>query len=358
MKHVNSLRVCASVTAVLALGACASTSPPASATSALHPQPLARETVEAIKTNALLEGNIDWNATLRRIESAEPAMSPVEAVRAVLAAYGDPHAKYQTADEARAWQSGRAQPATAGDAQNSSNRAVSAAESAPRIPDGPWGNMLDAQTGYIGLPPCGTGDPKGLWLYAETCRGLVVSMAAAGATRWVIDFRLNGGGNIWPMLVGLQPLLGDGVQFRSIMPKGIEQKFGLTGSVGWIDHGSGTVVNFEIAHAESPSRDVRRDRVAVLTGPWTMSSGEMMTVAFLSRGDVRTFGEPTAGLTTITGFFPLSDGSVLVLPTGRVATASGRGFAGRIEPDERVALGDWPQQDDELVKAAHEWLMR
>lgn len=310
-----------------------------------------------IKSNALVSREADWEAELRRIESVEPAMEPAAAVRAVVAAYGDPHAAYRTAEEARAWKEGvKAEQGPAGAHAIEAEKAAAAER--PQVPEGPWGNLLDAQTGYIGLPPCGTGDRRQMTLYAWTIRGLIASQSAAGAKSWVIDCRLNGGGNIWPMLVGLAPLLGDGPQFRSLMPGGRVQVFGLRGDAGWVDWGAGPELNFELINAERPSREVKGDRVAVLTGPWTMSSGEMITVAFMSRGSVRMFGEPTAGLTTITGFFPLSDGSVLVLPTGRVATSDGRVIDGKLVPDALVAIGDWPRQEDEVVRRAVEWLGR
>lgn len=355
MERAKSLSVL--IAAVISISGCASSPPRDAGAKLSHPQPLAREAVEVIKAQALAVREVDWDAELRRIESAAPPMAPGEAVRAVLAAYGDPHAAYQSAEEAQAWRNGAGtRPSATGEgAQQAGN---DAAAEKPQVPDGPWGNLLDERTGYIGLPPCGTGDRRQMTLYAWTIRGLIASQSAAGATSWVIDLRLNGGGNIWPMLVGLAPLLGDGPQFRSLMPRGAAQVFGLSGDAGWMDVGAGPVLNFELINAERPARDVRGDRVATLIGPWTMSSGEMMAVALISCGQTRTFGESTAGLTTITGFFPLSDGSVLVLPTGRVATAAGRVFDGRIEPDTPVEIGEWPRQDDDVVRAAQEWLGR
>src|SRR5690606_1247734 len=136
-----------------------------------------------------------------------------------------------------------------------------AESSRPNIPERPWGEMLAGGVGYIGFPPCGSGDPAVLADYARRARDLLAGLAAQGSTRWVVDIRLNGGGNVWPMLVGLQPLLGDGPMFRSLQPRADRQTFGLDGAEGWLETAGGRVVNFALADAPVPARDLRGDRV-------------------------------------------------------------------------------------------------
>lgn len=123
-----------------------------------------------------------------------------------------------------------------------------------------------------------------------------------------------------------------------------------------MEFGSQRKVHYSLTAPRTPPRELSSDLVAVLIGPWTMSSGEMLTIAFLTRERTRTFGEPSGGLTTITGFFPLSDGSTLVLPTGRAATRDGREFRGKIEPHTPVPFSKWPTVEDEVVEAAAHWL--
>lgn len=96
--------------------------------------------------------------------------------------------------------------------------------------------------------------------------------------------------------------------------------------------------------------------MAVLLGPWTMSSGELVAVALASRPGTRSFGEPTGGLTTATSYFTLEDGSVLILPTSRMATVGGSAIVGAIQPDEPAGFGDWPEIDDGAAEAALAWL--
>ncbi|GGO41859.1 S41 family peptidase [Deinococcus humi] len=39
-------------------------------------------------------------------------------------------------------------------------------------------------------------------LYQDVVQDLIAELGAAGAERWIIDLRLNEGGNMYPMLAG------------------------------------------------------------------------------------------------------------------------------------------------------------
>jgi carboxyl-terminal processing protease len=63
--------------------------------------------------------------------------------------------------------------------------------------------------GVIDLPGhMGDGALPGGRDYAREVQGHLHQLEAAGARGWVIDLRRNDGGNMWPMLAGLTPLLG------------------------------------------------------------------------------------------------------------------------------------------------------
>lgn len=76
--------------------------------------------------------------------------------------------------------------------------------------------------------------------------------------------------------------------------------------------------------------------VAVLTGPRTASSGEAVAIAFRGRPDTRSFGLPTAGLSTANGTFPLPDGSMLLLTAAVDADRTGRKYRDKVDPDETI----------------------
>ena len=55
------------------------------------------------------------------------------------------------------------------------------------------------------------------------------------------------------------------------------------------------------------------------------------------RPRTRSFGLPTAGLSTANGTFPLSDGAMILLTTAIEADRTGRRYGDKIEPDEPQA---------------------
>jgi hypothetical protein len=85
-------------------------------------------------------------------------------------------------------------------------------------------------------------------------------------------------------------------------------------------------------------------RIAILLGPRTMSSGEMVAIALAGRSNSRTFGAATAGYTTGNAVHKLSDGALLILTETRVADRAGIPVLGPIIPDESVGLEAAPNQ--------------
>jgi hypothetical protein len=96
-----------------------------------------------------------------------------------------------------------------------------------------------------------------------------------------VDLRRNGGGNMWPMLSGLRPLVGEAVLGSFEGRSGKSKKWTATteGGVG----------------VETPAalRDVESAWVAVPTGTRTGRSGEFVTIAF--RGRPRAAVRPADG---------------------------------------------------------------
>ena len=94
--------------------------------------------------------------------------------------------------------------------------------------------------------------------------------------------------------------------------------------------------------------------VAVITGARTASSGEAVTIAFKGRARTRSFGQPTTGLSTANGNFPLSDDAMILLTTAIEVDRSGRRYGGKVDPDEtQEAAGP---NGDPAMSAAAAWL--
>jgi carboxyl-terminal processing protease len=190
--------------------------------------------------------------------------------------------------------------------------------------------------------------------YHTLIRGVDESITG-GACAWIVDARQNGGGNMWPMLTGLSGLLPEGRAGSFVAPDSSRSEWIVRlGAVSGVDRWG----SFGILNIPQPYR-LRRERpaIALLFGPGTASSGEAMSVAFLGLPTVRTFGQPTLGLSTANAGYPLSDGSTMLVTVSVFADRTGRMYGDRIPPDTVInaPLNQDPAMD-QTVAAARRWL--
>jgi C-terminal processing protease CtpA/Prc len=116
-----------------------------------------------------------------------------------------------------------------------------------------------------------------------------------------------------------------------------------------------TDTRLDISRFEAP--DLRSAPVAVITGFYTMSSGEAVAIAFRGRPNTRSFGEPTAGKSTANQGERLSDGSMLLVTAALMADRNGMLYGIPIQPDERVdARAGTAAEEDHALAAAVNWL--
>lgn len=167
---------------------------------------------------------------------------------------------------------------------------------------------------------------------------------------WIVDLRNNSGGNMWPMLLGVEPLLripGDGIQVLGMLR-------GAGPNVPWESH-DGTLMakGRPILGFGQPGYRLREPGgpVAVLLGERTASSGEATALAFRGRPDTRSFGAPTAGFATSNSSIRLPDGTLFLLTDTLMADRNGVGDGGPIVPDQ-VTEGEAA-----TLAAAHRWLL-
>ena len=147
---------------------------------------------------------------------------------------------------------------------------------------------------------------------------------------WIVDLRGNLGGNMWPMLVGIGPVLGEGVVGNFVDPDNNKQVWRYErGKVFLDDEMLLEAKEYYRLKTESPI-------VAVLTDTITASSGEAVTVAFRGRSHSRSFGSRTYGVSSGNQPFYLSNGSVIWLTTVVFADRKMKKYGQSIEPDEKL----------------------
>jgi carboxyl-terminal processing protease len=211
---------------------------------------------------------------------------------------------------------------------------------------------LPGGVGYLLLPEyVGRSTGEGASRYVEASHADMAQADGLVACGWVVDLRLNSGGNMWPMLAAAGPLLGDGVAGSFAAPEGT-MAWGYAAGEAFLA-GRGLV---RVAEPYVPRRP--GGPVAVLTSRLTASAGEAVAIAFRGRDVTRSFGEPTRGIPTVNASRFLRDSALLALTTAFHADRHGTLYGGVLVPDEVVPI-DWARigtDDDPVLRAAARWI--
>jgi carboxyl-terminal processing protease len=270
-----------------------------------------------VSDNALYAGRIDWKL-LRAKESttlsqAKIAQDAYPAIREMLKELGDNHSFLMQPWEASVMR-GSGSPATSPDV-----------------------SLLAPGVGYASVPAYfGTSRDLGK-VFASDMVHRISSFADQSKCGWIVDLRKDKGGNMWPMIAGLRPLLGRPPWGGFVDARGQASRWR-----------PGT--EMDITVPAGPNLDATP--VAVLIGRDTASSGEAVAVAFKGRPKTRFFGVPTYGLSTGNGTFDLPDGSRIMLTTVVDVDRAGNTYGKQIQPDQWIS----DDKPDETVKAASDWL--
>jgi C-terminal processing protease CtpA/Prc len=212
--------------------------------------------------------------------------------------------------------------------------------------------LIEQRFAYIHVPQrSGEGIPL-----ADSLQTAVRSLQEARACGWIVDLRANGGGNMWPMLAGIGPLLGDSIvgrfggqadSARWYYKAGVS---GILSASGKLDTVTRTTV------PAAPMQDVAAP-VAVLLDAQTASSGEAVAIAFTGRPNTRMFGTRTAGYATVNRGARLPDGANMVVTTGYSTDRTGHQYGEQLAPDSIVEVpSGWPSATDRVTAAAVHWL--
>lgn len=224
----------------------------------------------------------------------------------------------------------------------------------PPKPARPTARLIGQKFGYLDLPHHSLADSRQMD-YAGLAQQAIRTVDAQRPCGWVVDLRNNAGGLFYPMLLGVGPLLGEGLVGGLVGPNSREQWFYREGKV-LLRSGDTTQVMVQL---NQPYRlRTANSPVAVLLGPQTTSAGEALVIAFRGRPHTRFFGEPSYGFTTALRGFSLPDGAWIAIATAFFADREGNPYDQQIEPDE-LLFTDWgffQSERDEVLQGALAWL--
>lgn len=250
--------------------------------------------IEFSRAQSLNAAGVDWQKLEEDAKRLASSDGEDAAIRFVVKALGDNHSVYRAP----------ARPL---------HDVLAPYEGFPRIRINGWTGPLQAQRDST-----------------DSLRRSIDALGASGGCGVILDLASNTGGNIWPMLIGASPLLSDGLlgrfQNASGASKAIEKRDGII-----FYDGARHLLN-----PQSQSQRAALRKVALVVGPRTSSSGEILAILFRGQDGVRIFGEETSGQSTANATVALPNGGSLSIASSVTVDRNGTEFESKLSPHVRT----------------------
>jgi carboxyl-terminal processing protease len=214
---------------------------------------------------------------------------------------------------------------------------------------------LNNSIAYLRVPTMNVTRQQDMDERANKLRDSLCRLISKNSKGIVIDLRMNSGGNSAPMVSGLGPLFQ-----TSLLGYGVDRNGKFLGEVRLHDgvlideKGSKMVI---VKNRCTISKSVP---IAVLIGPSTVSSAEILAVYLKQQANVKLFGEPTPGFCNATeGFLFMNNQGYLLLSVNKIADARKQVYEEMlVRPDVYIRSDDNYDNlnADPTVKAALHWL--
>lgn len=284
------------------------------------------EVIGLMQNNSINRARINWtdfrNQVFQRVPGAQTIADTYPGISVALGLLDDHHSFFVSPTNVSV--------------ANPSGRRCSAGTTAPPT--------MPADVGYVKITGFSSPDAAAVIAFADSIQEQIRRVDKAPLVGWVVDLRGNGGGNMWPMVAGVGPILGTGIAGFFVPPQGSATPWSFQNGAA---SSGGTVIVRTSAVYQLITGD---PKVAVLTDGLSASSGEAVVVSFRRRANTRSFGGATCGLSTANSTLRLSDGAMLYLTTAVMADRAQSPYGDVIPPDESIA-GDAP-----VVERAVAWL--
>lgn len=148
----------------------------------------------------------------------------------------------------------------------------------------------------------------------------------------ILDLRLHNGGNMWPTVTGLKSILAN-VPFYILTKNDKVNKDDLYMS---ISEDFDVINNWEIKHIELKENKINTDYpIAIIIGPYTYSSGELISAIFAGKENVKVFGKKSGGGLSANDTIPITKNIKLKLTTVLVGLTNGQ-FNEFLIPDKKT----------------------
>ena len=214
-----------------------------------------------------------------------------------------------------------------------------------------YAGSIDNKYAYISVPFFGAQDTTRMNRFAQQLQDSLCKYSNKKTKGLILDLRLNAGGNVFPMILGL----------HNLFPSRTEGAHRITTIGDWKiqDDSIGLSATF-YARLLSGCANMSRLPVAVLVGPVTGSSGEFLAIVFTGRKKTTLVGEATAGYTTANqGYLLPGSNNGIVLAESVAVGPDGKLYPDGIVPSILVEGDDFfDHKKDPKIRAAVKWLRK
>lgn len=213
--------------------------------------------------------------------------------------------------------------------------------------------MLPGKIAYYKMPAVIIGsDSLQMRKWANLLTDSIQKLEAQKPAAYIIDLRMNNGGNFEPMWETLKGLIGE--ENKTLLADAGEKIIEEQEDSLW-------KVYKPYGIPANPVKFRKNLPVAVLIGPGTASSGEIIAAGFLTRKKTKIFGEPSIGLANTTQGFIIQYKGYLLLTVANIATADRKPVKESvIRPHVEIKADDNYENPelDPTVQAAMKWLRK
>ena len=209
--------------------------------------------------------------------------------------------------------------------------------------------LIESNIGYLKV--VGVGSQRPMETVASEIQEAIAELQEKGVDKWIVDLRYNGGGNMNPMLTGLTALLGEG------NIGGSSDRLGNELSNYVIKKGQFIDTESLVIDIDNPVQNPINDKIAILVSRYTISSGEVVAIAFKGKENTRFFGQQSAGMTTVTGYDFIDNETIMLISKAYYRDRNNEVYTNGVDVDEVIEFDEYADfEDDKIIHESVKWL--
>ena len=298
------------------------------------------KTIEIMKNNSSNSNGVDWSKiTVKANELAKDAKNPEDlgnSIRYLFQSLGDFHGRFGYKDSVFNWQKEKI-------------KLTDEYRTAFKQKGNKFFTQQLGEVGYLRIPmtPQEITKERAQALQDSLCQLLRVKPKGL-----IFDLRLNYGGTMWPMILGVNKVLKKGVVGGFIDSKNEVKNWIVDDESIYEDKTKITSISSNC----SPNLEIP---LVVIIGPGTASAAEDLIVALKTRPNTTFIGEPTTGAVSVVNGFKIDNDSWINLSIAHLIDKNKTLYKDKIHPDILVKGGDNLSnlEKDSKVKSALKHIM-